>query len=225
MKNFFRRIAENSLLFFLVAIVLINTIQFRSIEEGTNANYRALNLYETGDIVEIGLRASNTIRQYYISQFALGKVAPKATIMIPENYSLYSSNYSARLYGFGQAAEVNTIETIEMDDIDLDALNIDQHIVAFGEDSRTGRRNESYPFFAIAMDHDIEENKFQPLGSAIIQTSKTTPIREGAEFIVLEWEGPIEPFRKNLERSEPYFYTLFLETSLLPADVKSELSI
>lgn len=207
----------------IVVAIIINIVQFQAIEERTHQPmYKAMNRYNTDDIAVIGLASNNAIRQYYMSWFALREVAPNSKIFVSEN-SRFASHYAyeRRIMAMARAKEVHTVNVDEIDIINnVNPLN---HVVAFGEDSASGRKGSMYPHFVIAMDYDNSVG-FKKLGSDVTQISKSAPIKNGSSFVLIDWDGPEESLR-SIDREEPFIYTLLIETALLPKDMQKELLI
>ena len=207
----------------IAAILLINTFQFLPIERQSNANYRALNYYhDSGDIIEIGLRASNAVRQHYMNWHTLARVAPGSTVYIEDGGEFDNATDISRIFGAGQASGIKKAQT-KFNTV-LDGLDPEPYVIAYGEDSREGRRGQPFPSFAIALHTDRDDISLHSFGSDVIQKPKDTPVVKDAEFLLIKWDGPDSSFR-SIERSEPYEYSLLLDLRLLPDDFKREMEL
>lgn len=209
--------------FLIIAAIVINIVQFRAIDEQANANYRALHIYEMGDLGEIGVSNSLNVRRHFATWLALGQVAPNSTIIIPSNHGFFDKSYNtdnaiSRIIGLGQAT---TIKRVDIDISDaISGLDVKPHVVAFGEDMRPNA-----PMFVVAMDYD-RNVALRSIGNDFIQISRATPIKTNTTFVLTHWEDVEAPFLlRHVGQAEAFRYTLLIETSLLPKDLQEELLI
>jgi hypothetical protein len=89
----------------LVAAILVNVVQFRSIDKATPRNYQAIYLYGTSDLIDIGL-SSERFQERSSIYVALGLIAPGSTVTIPQRWPYGSREIRIGLHSFGKAAAV-----------------------------------------------------------------------------------------------------------------------
>jgi len=199
----------------LILVVLVNIAQFRLIENENPSNYKAVYKYDTADITTIGMR-SLTARTHWLSFITLGKVAPDSHIFISEGSYYDDARYLGRFYAYGKAESVKKVNLANLDI--LQEIEISSKVVASGEDMLEGR-----PHFAIAM-KDNRSNELSTGPTKGLSIVKNLPAKEGASFLITEWQGPFEPFHISKKRTSAPFYVLFIELALLPDDVQQRIN-
>jgi hypothetical protein len=174
----------------LVAGVVLNVLQFRSLDDEAPRHYAALHRYETDDLVTIGHR-NRQVRSYYGLYFTLAEIAPNSTVIVSSSVLTDTRGIAGRLYAFGAVSHL-VITPLSEDTFLLPAdtspgvsglIDPTPFIVVQGSG---GSRLASW---AIALDP---------------AAASTGPTRE---FAFLHWEGPIGESTRNY---------LLIETSLLP---------
>ena len=86
-------------------LVMANIIQFPFIEQNRDPRFKALNISETGDLLELGL-ASGNVAGWYSLHAAIGAAAPGARVVIPESAPFSRSRLVSSLYSYGRADSV-----------------------------------------------------------------------------------------------------------------------
>ncbi len=215
---------QSLVVIFIVAISVaigINVGQFKPINEKLNNNYTALNISKSGNLVDVAMSESASLRGYYLPWTTLSKVAPSSTLFVDENSNFYRSGATrGRIEAFGATSE---IKPINLDTDVLTGVEIERYIVASGESMR-----DDLPYFAIAM--NVGDNSRIVKDQKGLYAVENTPVREGASFILIEWSGPDEAFHplvdlSNFKDRKAAFYALLLETSLLSEEDRKSLGI
>lgn len=144
-------VARRSLLALLVLAIGINLGTFASTEPEDSDRYRAINRYETPDVLEIGLQVSPHFVEFYAPALALAELAPGAHIIQPAgDVAPFDEEFRVRVLGYGQAAAVSVADYDPA--VVLEFVDWERFVVTEGPGGERG------PPFAIAMrDEPVEE--------------------------------------------------------------------
>ena len=110
----------------LVAMIvagLINVIQFRGIDEKTSHNFRAAQLYETGDIFEIAIARDNSARRRVAPFYFFGELFPGSVVIVPPDGIASWFPFESSMVAFGQVAEIRPAEYDAEKIVDLASLD------------------------------------------------------------------------------------------------------
>ncbi len=200
--------------------VFVNLFEFTDIDRSTRHNYQALNVYPSGDLLEIGAESSTDFRGKYSMHLSLADLAPGSTVFVPDlcNASAQAScerlqpEYDLRLMSFGKTAAVERTSWTGTDAqlALLTDFDPQPYIVA----SSHGFRATPW---AIAMDsntgaNDIASDPDEYFRTVVSWNSRNPSSGDATTFIMLPWNQP----RSD---TDEVVQTLLIETSLLPTDV------
>jgi hypothetical protein len=201
----------------LIAAIAINVVQFRGIESERFREFQAVGRYETADIAAVSYRSGGWNRQRYGLFQGLGTLAPGATVHIPTP-SAYSADpeiadeTAVRLRVFGRVGRIEWVPA----PVAAAGPGFDPtpYVVASGTGGAKGAP------WALAVD----PAHFRPGGPAdpddylrdIVTGEGPSRSATVREFALIRW-----PQRRP---GQSYDYQeLLVETTLLPANVRSEL--
>ena len=205
----------------IVAASLLNVVQFRSIDRSTSSMFQAIDHNPTGDLNDIAWRACGWCRERYGPSFALGTLAPRSTVIVPTPSPFTTDTYTAewfkvRLISYGRAASVVYLPVVDATRA-FAASRFDPsvYIVASGPGGSKGApwslavdpsRRPATPVAPVDFVGDA-------LASGAYQNADAPP----GEFVMLRWS-------QGQEGSTQKYQDLLIETSVLPADLRAELT-
>ena len=198
-------------------LIFTNLYEFKNIDNRANTNYKALYSYQDDNLAHIGPSSSPTVRGKYMSWFALARVAPQSSIIIPRG-SLYDDGTRAiisRLYAFGDTHSVEYKEVSSYNTI-LREFDPIPYVVASGE---SGRKDS--PYFIIAMKKPTSSLRLKQEMRGVFISSK--PIRSHTSFIMLDWSDPPRSIHQNFTPQISNHYMVLIEVSLLPDKIQRSL--
>jgi hypothetical protein len=186
----------------LLAIVLVNVMQFAGIDEDTSDRYAAIKRYSTPNVIEVGYNDSPHFRQAYGLYLALADIAPGSAIILPESGGFASSETLTRVLGYGQA---DTVKYVKYD------RNADRFLpVDLSPGVLHKSANSGVPYMIAASDVGGRRGDSW---SIVTDKRNNEDHKAQREFMLLEW------------RKEGKGNILVIETSLLPSDIRERLSI
>lgn len=95
----------------LIGVVLVNVIQFSSIDSAASSRYRALERSATSRIMTIGL-GSTELSDAYGFFVALSEVAPHSRLLLHHSDELPLVTFRELALGFGRAASVEAVDAV-----------------------------------------------------------------------------------------------------------------
>lgn len=219
----------------LVAAILVNAVQFRSVDAAADSGEQAIHIGDTSDLPTMAYRECDWCRDRYAIHIALAAIAPGSRVIVaPSDPYLLPSPYdtgadaaeevTVRLLTFGEAGEV--------DWLDGDGWAQDPaapHLVAGVDPSRfivaSGPGGLKGPPWAIAVDPDRRipgqpADSDQFLDRAL--TGGVGPAGHPGEFLLVRWYSP----RYHSCYFDDFCYgyqNLLLETALLNERVRRSL--
>lgn len=198
--------------------ILVNTVQFRSIDENTSAHFAALHRYGTGDIVEIGYDSYGNFGEMYALYLTLAEIAPGSRVVILGPGRLTRHEFVTRLYGFGEVAGIERVEDADLVERLTPGSGFDPtpFVVARGKGGDKG------PPWAVAVGAPDprptgmrDPDSF--LAEVLAGERPGTARGPAREFLLMEWWQPVAG--AGWDRQD-----LLVEIPLLPADVREELA-
>ena len=194
---------RNMLIIFITMAVIVNILQFRAIDERAIDRYKAINRYETSDIMEIGYQSSPRHRQRYSPAIALGEHAPGSTIIIPNLESFGDIVYKRSLTCDCLLEECVCL----LEKLRFKLLTIGQAADVIQKPYAVGEILHGYDVKAYFIDSGEESYLYLPWAIAVGGDFPN-------EFIYVQWQNSFEG---------PY--DLLIDTSLLPDNVRKELDL
>jgi hypothetical protein len=202
----------------LVAAVAVNVVQFRGIERERFREFEAVGRYETSDVARIAYENGGWHRQRYGLYLGLGTIAPGATVYIPTPSGFaddrkLADETATRLRVFGRAGRIVWVPAPAV--AAGTGFDPKPYVVASGVGGARGAP------WALAVDPALP----RPDGPADPdEYLKRIVVGEGPRssatvrsFALIRWAEPRE--------GESYDYQeLLVETALLPANLRSELT-
>lgn len=137
----------------LALLLVVNVATFPAVEAGLDQQYRALDPYETNDVLDVHAQRGDTSGDMYALPWTLGEVAPEAVLIVPLDIMRPDLTFAARLDGFSQLAELRSVDVGEewRDWVDEDAIMA--NVVA-------ERPASSLPAWIIALDPAGDHDEF-----------------------------------------------------------------
>jgi hypothetical protein len=93
-------------IFIISGAILINLVQFYSIEKNTRHNYQALYRYETSNLFEIAISRDNSARRWVGPFYYFGQIFPGSDIIIPKKGARTWFELPLAMVTFGQARDI-----------------------------------------------------------------------------------------------------------------------
>lgn len=90
----------------MFAALVLNVVQFRSIDAAARHNFRALHAYDTGDVFEIAIARDNSARRWVAPFRFYGELFPGSTIVMPRDGINSWFPFESSMVAFGKVAEV-----------------------------------------------------------------------------------------------------------------------
>ena len=115
--------AARVLFYVMIVAVIVNFLQFASIEDQTRHNYRAIQLYDTGDIFEIAISRDNNARRFVAPFHFFGQMFPGSTVIIPSEGISSRFNFEPAMVAFGKVAQIRRASYDPVSLIDLAQLD------------------------------------------------------------------------------------------------------
>jgi hypothetical protein len=178
--------ARKVLLALIAIAIVINVIQFKTINDGRASNYRALSSYDTDDLFEIAISSSPSAQVRVAPFHYLGELFPKSIIVVPDGsvYTYYPFESSA--IAFGEATSVKEASYDPENFLDLAELKqyrIDTATFAPDDESTIDAIDERVSFYVDGV----------PSGIVLVLTPEGSPGRYGpivfVDSSVLDAEG------------------------------------
>jgi hypothetical protein len=205
----------------LAGAVLVNVIQFPGIESQPYKEMRAFGQYDTADLTVIGYRECDWCRQRYGLFLSLGTVAPGARVIIPTPSLVMARSEGdevpARLRVFGRASSVELVD-YNASSV-LVGVDPSPYIISSGEGGDRGAP------WALAVDPrylppgGVPDPDNYLLDIDVLTGEGPTRSDTVREFVLVRWwQARTQPIHRST------YQELLIETSLLPADVRKDLT-
>lgn len=107
----------------MFAALVLNVVQFRSIDAAARHNFRALHAYDTGDVFEIAIARDNSARQRVAPFVYFGRLFPRSTVLMPVAGIDTWFEFEFSMIAFGGVASLERVDYDPVKDLDLAALS------------------------------------------------------------------------------------------------------